>query len=89
MYYEVLDISPGGQSQKWLIIYEDERIVMHIEPDSYSCERYSDWPFDVPVTLSEIRQRSPRIAVDVEAALARVEARAASSSPSGEGDGAA
>jgi hypothetical protein len=75
MSYKVIDLYPGSQAQRWLIVHADGRIILHVEYDSYTSMRYGEEPSDVPITFNEIRQRAPHVAVEVELAFERLRAR--------------
>jgi hypothetical protein len=84
MDQEIIDLYPGSQAQRWLIVHASGKITLHCRYDDYEGLRYGYDPTGIEVSLDEIRQRAAYVADEVERALVRLRGRAAVSSSNSE-----
>lgn len=76
MDYEIIDLFHNHQSERWIIVHADGRLILHTEHDGYSRLRHGRQPTDEPISLDDLRRRSPFVAGEVAEAQKRLKDRA-------------
>jgi hypothetical protein len=76
----LIDVYRGGQSESWLVVHDDGRIIYHSENDGYAFLRHGAEAIDEEITLEQVadleRTHSKTGLVrQVEAALAKTKAQ--------------
>ena len=70
----MINIHHGSQSEEWLVVHDDGRIVSHFENDGYAFLRHGAQAIDEEITLKQVAERYPSKVHQVEAALAELKA---------------
>jgi hypothetical protein len=76
MRAEVVWVHRGSQSESWLVVHDDGRIVYHSENDGYAFLRHGAQAIDEEISLEDVADLERRhwkkgLVQQVEAALAK------------------
>jgi hypothetical protein len=65
MESKIIDVHIGGQSECWLVVHVNGRIIYHTENTGYSILRHGVSPHDVPINLEKVVELEARYGKDL------------------------